>query len=132
MNINDLSGDALIAMYLDAKAKEAEFAEVKRAAAAQMAVLFGTTEEGTITANTDRYKVAIRYSVTRKVDVEALQTNWAKLPPEVQAAFKWKADVNTKEYRAALLDSKTKAMVTEFVTSKPASPSIEIEAKDGN
>jgi hypothetical protein len=64
--------------------------------------------------------------VTRSVDTDSLSSDWAKLSAAAQAAFKWKADVSASELRK--LEGKDAVAAVRYVTSKPASPSIKIEA----
>lgn len=69
--------------------------------------------------------VTVTFKVTRKVDTEALQSDWNKLPEQAQAAFKWSADVDTKAFKAlADLDSTTHSAVCAYITTTPAKPSI--------
>lgn len=72
--------------------------------------------------------LTITYKVTRKVDTEALQTNWMSLPGNAQKAFRWKADVDTKQYRAIQdLDPAAFSQIAAFVTTTPAKPSITLK-----
>ena len=72
------------------------------------------------------YKVTVTYKLDRKVDTEALTKAWDKLPLDVQAAFKWKADLSVSEFRK--LDEKAQLNLSQYITTKEASPSITIEA----
>jgi capsid protein len=72
------------------------------------------------------YKVTVTYKMDRKVDTDKLTTNWAKLPLDVQAAFKWKADLSVSEFRK--LEGKAALSASQYFTTKEASPSITIEA----
>lgn len=70
-------------------------------------------------------KVTVTYSVTRKVDTEALQERWEYLSAEQQAAFKWKADISVSALRK--FEGNDLVAVSKFFESKPASPTIKIE-----
>lgn len=70
-------------------------------------------------------KVTVSYSVTRKVDTEALQERWEYLSAEQQAAFKWKADISVAALRK--FEGNDLVTVSKFFESKPASPTIKIE-----
>ena len=82
--------------------------------------------EGTVSEKAGDYKVSVTYKIDRKVSTDGLQKAWDKLSAEQQGAFKWKADVSVSALRK--LDDKAQAAVSKFITSKPASPSISIEA----
>jgi hypothetical protein len=82
--------------------------------------------EGSISQKADGYKVTVTYKIDRKVDTDKLQAAWAKLSATAAQAFKWKADVSVSELRK--LEGVDAAAAAVFITSKPASPSITIEA----
>lgn len=82
--------------------------------------------EGTVSEKTGEYKISVVYKISRSVATEDLQKVWDKLTVEQQGAFKWKADVSISALRK--LDDKSIAIVSKLITSKPASPSITIEA----
>jgi len=82
--------------------------------------------EGTVSQKAGEYKVSVTYKVSRKVATDDLQKVWDKLTAEQQGAFKWSADVSVSAMRK--LDDKGQAAVAKFITSKPASPTISIEA----
>jgi hypothetical protein len=82
--------------------------------------------EGSVSQKADGYKVTVTYKIDRKVDTDKLQAAWAKLSAAAAQAFKWKADVSVSELRK--LEGADAAAASVFITSKPASPSITIEA----
>jgi len=82
-------------------------------------------DEGTISKQAGEFKGSVEFGITRKADTNALRSKWKDLPLTVQAAFRWKAEVATKEYKA--LSDEDKAIAIEFVESKPASPSVKVE-----
>jgi hypothetical protein len=82
--------------------------------------------EGTVTDKD--HGISVTFKVTRKVDTDALQRDWDKLGKNGQAAFKWSADIDTKNYKAlADLDPTTHAMVAAYVTTKPAKPAVTLK-----
>ena len=82
--------------------------------------------EGSVSQKTDGYKVTVTYKIDRKVDTDKLQAAWSKLSAAAAQAFKWKADVSVSELRK--LEGAAAAEASVFITSKPASPSLTIEA----
>ena len=88
----------------------------------------GTKEEGTTTAEDGNFKVKTVGKLTRSVDTEAIQTDWENLPAEVQKCFKWKADIDTKNLRSLeSMRADLVPLVTAYMTTKPAKPSVTIE-----
>lgn len=118
----------LIAARIAAKrAEDSAIAERRRidASIAELLKDPGKTE-GSISQKADGYKVTVTYKVDRKVDSDKLQAAWPKLSAAAAQAFKWKADVSVSELRK--LEGADAATAAVFITSKPASPSITIEA----
>ncbi len=81
--------------------------------------------EGTTTVGVGQYKVSVTRKLTRKVDTGALQAAWGNLSLDVQAAFKWSADLSVAEYRK--LDQAAALVVSKFVEAKPAAAQIKVE-----
>lgn len=118
----------LVAARIAAKRIEDDAVAARRELDAQIAELLRDSNkpEGAISQKADGYKVTVTYSVTRKVDTEAITKDWDKLPADVQAAFKWKADVSVTELRK--LEGRAQAAAAKYIEAKPGSPSIKIEA----
>lgn len=118
----------LIAARIAAKRDEDAAVAERRQIDAQLADLLKdpAKPEGAISKKDGGYKLTVTYKVSRSVDTDALTKAWAELPKDVQDAFKWKADVSVSALRKLEAESSSKAAV--FITAKPASPSIEIEA----
>lgn len=110
-------------------AKEAEtLANAERRAIedAIVSLMPGTGHEGTVTDK--EHGVSVTYKATRKADTERLQDHWLELPCNVRAAFRWKADVDTKHLRALQeLDATGYAAAAAFITTTPAKPAISIK-----
>jgi hypothetical protein len=124
-----ISLSELIAARIAAKRAEDQAVAARREIDAQLAELMADANkpEGSISRKTDDgYKLTVTYKIDRKVDTEALTKDWAKLPIDVQAAFKWSAALSVSEFRK--LQDKAQLSASRFITAKPASPSITIEA----
>lgn len=120
--------EELVAERVEAKKSEDAAAAARREIDQQIAALLSdaTKPEGTISQKLpDGKKVSVTYTINRKVDSEALQTAWAKLPLDVQNLFRWKAEISVSELRK--LDEKSTLTASKFFDSKPGSPSVKIE-----
>jgi hypothetical protein len=85
-----------------------------------------TKPDGGEGTHTDE-EVKITWKINRTVDTTAVQAGWDNLTANAQKAFRWKADVDLTQLRALKdLDSAAYAQAAEFITSKPAKPSIEL------
>jgi len=74
--------------------------------------------------------VTVSYKVTRTVDTEAVQTAWDSLTVNAQKAFKWKADLDLKAFRAVQdMDPQSFTQISAFVTTKPAKPSVSVKGE---
>lgn len=118
----------LIAARIAAKRDEDAAVAERRKIDASIAALLkdATKPEGTISQKAGDWKVSVTYKVSRKVDTSKLQDEWAKLPIDVQAAFKWAADVSVTELRK--LEDRSALIASKYFETKEASPSIEIKA----
>jgi hypothetical protein len=120
--------EQLVAARLSAKRAEDAAVAARREIDEQISNLLRPSDklEGTVSQKAGEYKISVVYKLTRSVSTEDLQKAWDKLSAEQQQAFKWKADVSVSALRK--LDDKAQLAVSRFITSKPASPSITIEA----
>lgn len=82
--------------------------------------------EGTVTQKPEGFKVSVTYGINRKVDTAALQVAWNTLPKPVQDAVRWKAEVSATGLKALAADEAL--ILSKFVTAKPASPEVKVEA----
>ena len=127
--MESISLSTLVAARIEAKRVEDAAVKARREVDAQIAEFLKDPNklEGSVSQKlAEGYKVTVTYKLDRKVDTEALKTGWEKLPFDVQAAFKWKADLSISEFRK--LDDKAQLNAGKFFTTKEASPSITIEA----
>ena len=120
--------DQLIAARLAAKRAEDAAVATRREIDEQITNLLRPADklEGTVSQKAGEYKISVTYKLSRSVDTDDLQKAWDKLSAEQQGAFKWKADVSVSALRK--LDDKAQIAVSKFITSKPSSPTITIEA----
>jgi len=118
----------LVAARIAAKRSEDAAVQARRDIDEQITNLLRPADklEGTVSEKTGEYKISVVYKLSRSVATEDLQKVWDKLTAEQQGAFKWKADVSVSALRK--LDDKAMAAVSKLITSKPASPTITIEA----
>ena len=119
----------LVAARIAAKRAEDEAIAERRRIDASIAELLrdANKPEGSISQKLpEGYKVTVTYKLDRNVDTEKLTTEWSKLSLDVQAAFRWKADLSISEFRK--LDEKAQRSAAQFFATKEASPSITIEA----
>ena len=125
---NDLTIDQLAQAFLDAKEEEAAAIAKRRSIGALLEAALPGADEGTTSKKLAGFRVAVTRKVTRTVDSDALQANWALLPRSVQDTFKWSAAINTKHLRALQeLQSPDLTHVQSFITTKPAAASVEVE-----
>lgn len=127
--MESISLSTLVAARIAAKREEDAAIKARREVDAQIAELLKDANklEGSVSQKLpEGYKVTVTYKLDRKVDTDALKAGWEKLPFDVQAVFKWKADLSISEYRK--LDEKVQRSAAQFFTTKEASPSITIEA----
>lgn len=118
----------LIAARIAAKRAEDAAVAERREIDANIAALMkdANKPEGSVTERAGDWKVTVTYKLARKVDTSKLQDDWAKLPINVQAAFKWSADLSISELRK--LEDKAALIASKYFETKEGSPSIEIKA----
>lgn len=124
--MNDLQ--TLTAQWLRAKADEAEANQRRADIELQMvALLPSEAAEGTVSQAVGDYKVAVSYKVTRKVDSDKLQAIWGDLPEAAHKAFRWKAEIDTKNYKALREFAPADyARIVPLLETKPSKPSVSI------
>lgn len=92
----------------------------------QILALMPTKDEGTVTDKDAG--ITVSYSVTRSVDSDAVMKAWASLPPGAQTAIKFKASLDTRAWRVIEEhDPAARAALGQYITSKPAKPTITIK-----
>lgn len=119
----------LIAELKQAKQHEKEANNYRIGLELQIVALF-PPQTGEATVKQD--DLTITYKTTRAVDSEGVQQAWNQLSANAQKAFKVKFDLDLKQYRAINeLDADTAQIINQFVTSKPAKPSITLKETNG-
>jgi len=86
-----------------------------------------TKPDGGEGTHTDE-EVKITWKINRTVDTAKVEQAWDQLSLNAKKAFRWKADVDLTSLRALKdLDSAAYAQAAEYITSKPAKPTIELK-----
>ena len=103
--------DVLTAEWLALKHEEKMLQARRRAVEDELLMHVAAVPEGTVHLN-DRIK--IQFKLTRKVDSDALDAIWDKLPDNIQDAFEWEATPVLKNLRKVEGDVRIKDIVTEI------------------
>lgn len=83
--------------------------------------------EGSVSLNVDNaYTIKLARTTTRKADTYGLMSNWEKLTPALQSAFKFEAEVKLKELRALSKDDAQTAATYYSTTISDPKLSIEV------
>lgn len=128
MNSPTLPVAILVQALRQAKATEAQAIEHRRAIEEQIVARYPVPAGGEGTVKDEEFSIA--FKVTRNVDTEALQNAWATLGTNSQKAFKWKADIDLKNYRAIKeLDEPAFNQLSQFITTKPAKPALTLKTE---
>ena len=123
MTISELATALRAAKAAEEKAK-ADRLDIE----AKMVALFAKPATGEGTHNDEEF--SITWKLNRTVDTEKLSAGYESLPVNAQRAFRWKAEVELKNLRAlAELDPVSYSAAAEYITSKPAKPSIDLKDK---
>ena len=101
--------ELLTAEWLVLKREEKSMQARRRAVEDELLTHIAVVPEGTVHLN-DRIK--IQFKLTRKVDSDALDKIWDKLPDNIQAAFEWEAKPALKELRKVENDVRIKNIVS--------------------
>jgi len=111
-----------------AKAAEDNAKALRLEIEGKIVALYAKPATGEGTHNDEEF--SITWKLNRTVDSEKLSAGYDSLPVNAQRAFRWKAEVELKNLRAlAELDPVSYSAVAEFITSKPAKPSIDLKDK---
>ena len=111
------------------EAKLAEDAAKRQRIEVEEAILTHFPQRTLEDTQTDKdFGITVSYKVTRTVDTDALKDAWDTLNTNQQKAFKWKADLDLKTFRAIQdLEPVLFEKVLQFVTTKPAKPSVTLK-----
>ena len=102
--------DVLTAEWLNIKHAEKELQKRRRAIEDELITHVATVKEGTVHINES---LKAQFKLTRKVDSDALDAIWDKLPDNIQAAFEWTAVPILKELRKVENDMRLEGIVCE-------------------
>ena len=124
MTITELTAALKVAKVAEDAAKQDRLA-----IEAKMVALFVKPASGEGTHNDEELSITWKLNLT--VDTDKLSAAFDQLPVNAQRAFRWKAEVELKNLRAlSELDPVAYSAAAQFITSKPAKPSITL--KDEN
>lgn len=118
----------LTAALKAAKAAEDNAKALRLEIEGKIVALYAKPATGEGTHNDEEF--SITWKLIRTVDTEKLSAGYESLPVNAQRAFRWKAEVELKNLRAlAELDPVSYSAAAEYITSKPAKPSIDLKDK---
>jgi hypothetical protein len=118
----------LTAALKAAKAAEDNAKALRLEIEGKIVALYAKPATGEGTHNDEEF--SITWKLNRTVDTEKLSAGYESLPVNAQRAFRWKAEVELKNLRAlAELDPVSYSAAAEYITSKPAKPSIDLKDK---
>ena len=118
----------LTAALKAAKAAEDNAKALRLEIEGKIVALYAKPATGEGTHNDEEF--SITWKLNRTVDSEKLSAGYESLPVNAQRAFRWKAEVELKNLRAlAELDPVSYSAAAEYITSKPAKPSIDLKDK---
>jgi hypothetical protein len=83
-------------------------------------------EEGDITVKAGAFSATIKLGYTRKVDTALLSDIYSQMSANLQAAFRFKAELALPEWRA--LTDEERGWLSYVVTTTPATPSLSMKA----
>jgi len=88
------------------------------------------TEEGTETIEDGVFTIKLVRRLNRKVDAEMVQqiAREQGLDDQVERLFRWKADINTKNWKAT--DENLTGPFVAAITTKPARPTVSVSMKE--
>ena len=120
----------LVVKRIEAKRQEDAAAEIRKELDKQIAETMRDIDRDATTVSMKLsdvgLKVAVGFGVNRRVDNAAVQTKWETLPPELQACFRFKAEVVEANVKLAIEQGKADQLAP-FITTTPASPSVKVE-----
>ena len=128
MNAPGLTLAQVLPSWMQAKEDERKAVEHRRQLDKMIQSLLPKKDEGSITETNGDFKVSVTYKLDRKLDTEKLQASWANLPAAAQGAIKWKAELATSVFRT--LSDEDRASLADYITTKPASPTVSVEIQE--
>ena len=119
---------SVLSAWMQAKEDERKAIEFRRCLDRQIQAMLPKKEEGSVSKDEGNYKVTVTYKVDRKLDVDSLRESWGALPSDVQSSIRWKAELSVSQFRE--LNEDGRKLLSGFVTTKPASPSVSVEIRE--
>ena len=129
---NDITIAMLAQQFLDAKAEEEKAIAHRRSISKLIEDAMPGEAEGTTTMKVDGIKLSVARKVTRSVDTAKVQAEWDNLSDPVRNAFKWKAELDTKNFRALEERAEEYRQASQYITSKPAASTVTVELTKQN
>lgn len=124
---NDINIEVLAQQYIDAKKAEDAAIATRRSIGKMIEDALPGPDEGTARSTIPGISITVTRKVTHKIDSDQLQKDWEFIGENVQKAFRWSADLNTKHYRALQeLGTAELEAANKYVTSKPAAASVAV------
>ena len=119
--------------WVRAKKEEADAVSARRAIEDELTRLLAVkeTEEGQTTFHDGAYSIKVTCRMTRKVDSDLLQELALENGVEqahLSTLFRWKPELNMKEWKAAAPD--LTSVLSGAITTTAGRPSFSIEAKE--
>jgi len=130
MNIELSNIDRAALRLLALKDQEVQAKAAREKAETELLALVDKRDEGTVRADTDMHKIAVRYALTRSVDSEKLSEVAPQIPEAIgKRLLRWKPELVTTEVRyIEANEPEIYALIAQAITIKPSKPSITIEA----
>lgn len=120
--------DALCEALVHAKAKEDDAKKVRVAIEDEILAIVGAKDEGSLTVNTDHFKVTTTGRITRTLDAKKVD-NLSLPAPLLARLFTWQPKLNLREARYVENNEPDhwKVLATA-ITTKPGKASVKVEA----
>ena len=127
----DMSIDELSATWMEAKESERVAVERRRAIEDHLVLIMELSPDldGTVTKKDGAYVIKAVGRLNRKVDSEKLQELAAEagLTDHLSTLFRWKPEIDMKEWKAA--DPSITSALVDSITVTPGRPSFSIATK---
>jgi hypothetical protein len=125
---------AIAEAWTYAKKRETEAVNHRRALEDQLTKALGIAEdaEGVVSRKEDGFVIKATCRLTRKIDTDALQNAAASagLTEHLGSLFRWKPEINMKEWKAAAPE--ITGPLAGAITTTAGRPSYSIEKEEGN
>ena len=122
----------LSAEWLVLKSQEKEIIESRRKVEDKLFSLIGLPQNLNSTKHIDHdfYDIKVTGRAVKKVDADLLQelAQENDLSDQLSYLFRWKPEVNTKNWNTA--DDRTKNFLADAITTTPSRPSFSITTKE--